>query len=544
MVQGIAHTLSQLSRLGLSPVVVVDCEVEENVDDHQAGLGWREELVKQVDRVVLALQGETASRASRLDYVLGISPIEYKNKAAIAPGEVQVQHPEALLAMIRKHHIPVIPPIAYTLATQKVEQVEADEVILAITRQFMSYQPPRKTPASKTVILERSSQPPSPPIKLDRIVLLDPLGGLPSAQRHDSAHVFINLQQEYTEVRQELLGAHAVVPANAMESLQPQVGHEKAFVELPSVEQTPRSPLPTNRNVKNLDLLQKALALLPPSASAMLTTPAEAATSIELPKSTNTDLGVITRRPKNPLIYNLLTDKALVSSSLPAARLDISVLAGAPLTRQPLGATFVKRGMPVTMIPDPRHQVWEPPHPSRPPLRLDDPKIDLPRLINLIEDSFNRPLDIEHYMNRIRNNLAGIIVAGEYEGGAILTWELPPGVPDDGSEESRKRMVPYLDKFAVLKRSQGAGGVADIVFSAMVRSCFPTGVSWRSRKDNPVNKWYFERSAGTYKIPETNWTTFWTTEGLYEDKQRFRDYVDVSRAVQPSWADLNKKAAD
>ena len=98
-------------------------------------------------------------------------------------------------------------------------------------------------------------------------------------------------------------------------------------------------------------------------------------------------------------------------------------------------------------------------------------------------------------------------------------------------------MVPYLDKFAVLKRSQGAGGVADIVFNAMVRSCFPNGVCWRSRKDNPVNKWYFERSRGTWKLSDSNWAMFWTTPGLPEDEGRFRDYEAVCRTIQPSWAD-------
>jgi amino-acid N-acetyltransferase len=191
--------------------------------------------------------------------------------------------------------------------------------------------------------------------------------------------------------------------------------------------------------------------------------------------------------------------------------------------------------MPVSLFPDPHVQVWTA-H-NRPELSLEDPSIDLPRLVHLIEDSFNRKLDVQDYLNRVNGRLAGLIIAGEYEGGAILTWELPPGVKDDGSEASTARMVPYLDKFAVLKRSQGAGGVADIVFNAMVRTCFPNGVCWRSRKDNPVNKWYFERSLGTWKLSDTNWTMFWTTPDLPENPQIFRDYEYVCRSIQPSWAD-------
>jgi amino-acid N-acetyltransferase len=135
-----------------------------------------------------------------------------------------------------------------------------------------------------------------------------------------------------------------------------------------------------------------------------------------------------------------------------------------------------------------------------------------------------------------------VIIAGEYEGGAILTWETPPGVLDYGTADSRARMVPYLDKFAVLKRSQGSS-VADIVFKAMVRDCFPSGVCWRSRRQNPVNKWYFERSRGTWKLPGTGWTMFWTTPDLSMDQQTFRDYEGVCRGIVPSWAD-NKAILD
>ncbi len=103
--------------------------------------------------------------------------------------------------------------------------------------------------------------------------------------------------------------------------------------------------------------------------------------------------------------------------------------------------------------------------------------------------------------------------------------------------------MPYLDKFAVLKKSQGAGGVADIVFNAMVRDCFPGGVCWRSRKNNPVNKWYFERADGSLRLDESNWTMFWTSEESILGGERLPDYMDVCRNVVPSWAD-KAKAAD
>ena len=273
--------------------------------------------------------------------------------------------------------------------------------------------------------------------------------------------------------------------------------------------------------------------MLPSASSGIITSPTDVANSAQTPQASDVS-SVGTRRQRNPLIHNLLTDKPLLSSSLPMSRRG-AVQGNGTVDTPTSHTTFVKRGMPLTVLPNPRVEMWSAYQERR--VKLDDPCIDLPRLVHLIEDSFDHKLDVQDYLNRVNNRLAGVIIAGEYEGGAILTWETPPGVPDDGSDASRARMVPYLDKFAVLKRSQGAGGVADMVFNAMVRTCFPNGVCWRSRRDNPVNKWYFERSCGTWKLMDTNWTMFWTTPGLPEDAQKLQDYEAVCRSIQPSWAD-------
>ena len=355
---------------------------------------------------------------------------------------------------------------------------------------------------------------------LDRIVVIDPLGGLPSEQREDGAHVFVNIEQEYEEIIDELS------------------------------EDTDEHKI---QHSCNLSVLRDCLAILPPASSALIISPEEAASSSQALTSRSDSVGIATRRQKNPLIHNLLTNKPVISSSLPVARL------AAPGPSPPVHAspnatrsTVVKRGMPVTMVPDPRSQPWRPPEPGHPTIALENhPDINFPRLLALIEDSFRRPLNVQHYLDRIRNRVAGVIIAGEYEGGAILTWEEPPPpspLPNTSGNSNLHdinpkppRLVPYLDKFAVLQRSQGSSGVADIVFQAMVRSCFPTGVCWRSRQDNPVNKWYFERSRGTWQLEGSIWTMFWTTEGLVQDERMWRDYVAVCRSVEPSWADGNKK---
>jgi amino-acid N-acetyltransferase len=207
------------------------------------------------------------------------------------------------------------------------------------------------------------------------------------------------------------------------------------------------------------------------------------------------------------------------------------------------------------MIPDPRATgPWRPPSASNPSIDLaNDPRINLPKLVDLIDDSFQRKLDPQDYLDRIRGRVAGVIIAGDYEGGAICTWETPSTLTQTplGSTTDSPYWVPYLDKFAVLTSSQGSGGVSDIVWAALVRTCFPDGVVWRSRTSNPVNKWYQERSTGMWNLPGGQWTMFWTTDGVTqgwdarsaqdetrsEQLRRWDAYVHVCSGIEPSWAD-------
>lgn len=565
ILEGIVRTVSQLKRLGLSCVIVLDCG-DSGVPTHEVP---RAEVIFQADRLVTLLQNETSEGARRLQDIFVVDEVSKEiNSTVPVRGSIEVHIKDLLLHPLLNGVTPVIPPVAHTASSQKIQDVDPDDVVLALTREFAGL----NAPITSTLDSEGTLEQPRPIDRktksdfiLDRIILLDPLGGIPSTNRQKKSHVFVNLEQEFDDIRSELLHPERTHKAQKSQGANRDIeGDERFSVFGASNPMSKFSESQTNtlqgesheelevhggtpeefrQHLKNLTLLKKTLALLPATSSALLTTPREAAT---LPVEAQEDPtpGVGTRRVKNPLVFNLLTDKSLISSSLPIARLGtgLSKHQSAASTQSSL-ATLLKRGMPLTIIPDPREKSWEPPSPGDKPMSLEDPRIDFPRLLHLIEDSFGRPLDVDDYLNRIRNRIAGVIVAGEYEGGAILTWELPPDVPDEGSEGSRRRMVPYLDKFAVLKRSQGAGGVADIVFSAMVRSCLPKGVCWRSRNDNPVNKWYFERSVGTWKLPESKWTMFWTTDDLTGDAQRWLDYESVCRSIQPSWAD-NKHIVD
>ena len=467
--QGLAQTLVQLGKLSMSPCVVLDEVVAGDTRTRRA------HLRAQADRLVGAIQRVSDTGARRVDDVLSVSE----------NSQVTLAVPNLLFRPMIRSTIPVLVPIAHSADSHRATNITADETLLALV-QGMATPSAHLLPSAPRVSLS-----------VDRIIVVDEAGGVPSTKTTGMTHVFVNLEQEYHSLQEELRSSN--------------------------------DPHVSLAHASNLRMLRKALAILPSGASGLITTPAEAANSSRAQSDLQMS-SVGTRRRKNPLIHNLLTDKPAHSSSLPSGRLG--------QTSEPASSsTFVKRGMPLTLLPNPAAQEWT--AEKQPWVKLTDPRIDLERLIYLINDSFDRELDVDAYLRRVNDRLAGVIIAGDYEGGAILTWETPPGAdPGDMS-----RLVPYLDKFAVLKKAQGAGGVADILFNAMVHSCFPNGVCWRSRKDNPVNKWYFERSRGTWKIPDMNWTMFWTTPDVMEGGRKWEDYEAVCRAVQPTWAD-GKKSQD
>ncbi|KAF8849978.1 mitochondrial amino-acid acetyltransferase [Acephala macrosclerotiorum] len=557
---GIGRTLSQLGRLGLISLVVLDCNLEASPISTRHNPDWRALETEQASRLVAAIDGSGDTGARFVDNVIGVS------EGPAAPGFAQtkthVTLRKLLMTPLRRGIIPVIPSVGYTDISQTAVPVDASDMVLALTKELAGI-PSALLPDEDPTETRDRLKALRDELSLDRLIILDPLGGVPAADRPNGYHVFLNMEQEFEPAKQELLKAMQVdeqginlgsksVEQNVTDLAsgnpfskfaETEFGSPKSTVDsIAEPEGRTKPKADTWHHLQSLQLVRSVLSMLPPSSSALLTTPEEAANSGKDAPFQAARVG--TRRQRNPLIHNLLTDKPVFSSSLPVGRLG-----QAPVTEPVSPAesvtptTFAKHGMSVTIFPDPRIAPWEPPVPGKPHLTLTNSQIDLPRLVHLIEDSFGRKLDVKDYLKRVNGRIAGVIIAGEYEGGALLTWETPPGVKDDGSPESRARMVPYLDKFAVLKRAQGSGGVADLIFKAMVRECFPDGCVWRSRRNNPVNKWYFERSRGTWKLPSEGWTMFWTTPELSMDKQLFSDYEGVCRGIEPSWAD-NKAVLD
>ncbi|KAG6862443.1 Amino-acid acetyltransferase, mitochondrial [Termitomyces sp. Mi166 len=221
--------------------------------------------------------------------------------------------------------------------------------------------------------------------------------------------------------------------------------------------------------LSNLSLARTCLAYMPPTSSAVM----------------------VSHRSPSSLIANLITNKPAVSSSLPHALLQ----GNRKLT--PSTPTLLRRGLPIQVI-------------------RNFADIDQKKMNRLLEDSFRRILDQNAFYGRLEKTLDYVILAGDYAGAAIVTKEECPGLDAP---------ITYLDKFAVLPSHQGDGTV-DFLWVALHDESYGLGLSfsanpnggkggkgegrdlvWRSRADNPVNKWYFERSTGHLRVG--SWVLFW-----------------------------------
>lgn len=234
-------------------------------------------------------------------------------------------------------------------------------------------------------------------------------------------------------------------------------------------------------SLTNLNLLRSCLFQLPRESSAV----------------------IVSHRSPKALIANLITNRPAISPSLHYSLMP-------PTKQSQHMPTIVRRGLPIRVIREVK-------------------QIDREKCTKLLEASFRQTLDADAYYARLERNMDFIIVAGEgetdYQAAAIVTRERD-------LQDPTSTPISYLDKFAVLPSLQGDGTV-DFMWTALRDETFGLGLLdalnpnggkegiglgvdlvWRSRADNPVNKWYFERSNGFVHIPEmgsggVKGTLFW-----------------------------------
>jgi len=125
-------------------------------------------------------------------------------------------------------------------------------------------------------------------------------------------------------------------------------------------------------------------------------------------------------------------------------------------------------------------------------------KIDKDRMKLLLEHSFAGKLT-DNFFENVEQNLDAIYISELYHSLAIIC---------------KLQGVPYLNKFAVSQEMQMAG-LGGRLWDQLVADY--KSLIWRSRTNNPVNRWYFERAQGSYTDREKGWTVFWY--GLKDFKQ-------------------------
>ncbi|CAI4034350.1 hypothetical protein SMKI_10G1370 [Saccharomyces mikatae IFO 1815] len=384
---------------------------------------------------------------------------------------------------------------------------------------------------------------------IDKFFILNKTGGIPSGERNDNAHVFINLSQELKHLYSSLsynistLSKREPRSQNLLDRMEVLVKKD----EISSLEYE------YHDHLEDLLLMDTVLSNLAPTATGLITT---------------TNAAALSSDRKNPLVYNLLTDRSLISSSLPRFKKYGNEMESSnnsfddhtwyELPPQPgngtashsdavLVTTVLKKGVHIktydyktltqfNSVGLPK-EFYVPEAETKPSANI--PKLDINKFKSIIDQSFKRSLDLHDYLNRINGRIATIIVIGDYEGIAILTYE--------GSENNP---FVYLDKFAVLPHLKGSLGISDIIFNLMFKK-FPNEILWRSRKDNVVNKWYFQRSVAVLDLsvdldPEHNdkqqsqFKLFYYGNPQYakkalRDKTRLREVMKSVRDIKPSW---------
>ncbi|OLL26681.1 Amino-acid acetyltransferase, mitochondrial [Neolecta irregularis DAH-3] len=423
---GISHSIVQLRHLGLISIVIIEPSNSIYSNSSLNRMQRQNELSSLAEKVASAIEKQGGQTQTVTNGLYGMRE----------DGSSFIENLAMLSGPLKRGQMPII--TTSSEISRKSAEERTNDLLYALTELYS----------------EKSREKTMEKFLVNKIFILNQDGGIPSHERGGSSHVFINLQQEFENIKTSLVEINTISSA---------------------------------RHLKNLELVKKCLSLLPFTSSAIITTPKLA-----------TSNGHDSKTTPHPLIYNLLTDRPTFSSSLPIGA-----------ARTPKSTTSVIRhGVPIV-----KHLNLE--------SSLRDSKIDLPRLLTLIEDSFARRLDLNHYKNRLEGKFASLIIAGDYEGCAITTYE----------KTNLGSKIPYLDKLAVLKSRQGSSCLADILFRSLTDT-YPNEIFWRSRVDNPANKWYFERCKFSWKLPGSKWCLFWTGKLDYPD--HITEYTRIVEQIEPS----------
>ncbi|KAG9028995.1 Amino-acid acetyltransferase, mitochondrial [Tulasnella sp. UAMH 9824] len=478
--ESICRGMVYLEKLGLVSVIVV-----EN-DDWQPGQdGERGQARDDVMRVAAALESQGAKARPILEPLVRLGPppaepesehdelVHEQRKALLVedsngrkaeevelpPSEVQaharLEDLTSIRSALKSGEIPVVAPLALD-SFHRMVRVDSNDVVAALVRSMVqagqALQQKKDSIAATnahedaTEIPERAMPEDEVDLTPLRLMIINREGGVPSYARQGLPHLLINLSSEHSHI-------------------------------VRTFSPTWSSSHPTS--LANLSLSRTCLEYMPPSSSAI----------------------VVSHKSPRSLIGNLVTNKPAQSSSLPAYLLTTGSKAVTPHT-----PTLIRKGLPMRVIQ--RDRMHE---------------IDKDKMTKLLEASFRRTLKADEFYERMDKVLDYVIVAGDYAGACIVTEE---PIPDS---TSGRRSLSYLDKFAVHPSHQGDGTV-DFLWVALHDESFGCGLThalnpnqggkmglgtgrdlvWRSRTNNPANRWYYERSSGHLRLgAKGEWTMFW-----------------------------------
>ncbi|KAG8887751.1 Amino-acid acetyltransferase, mitochondrial [Tulasnella sp. 332] len=544
--ESICLGLVYLGKLGLVCVIVVARD-----DWHPGSSGERRNAQEDVMRVARELEAQGAKarpilgptvrlgpKPRQSNDSLAVSSIESVSAAVDATEEMNAHTlPEDLVPVrsaLKAGEIPILPPLALDSFSRMVA-VHPNDVVEALMKGMVDVGQKRpkqllqqnitptksiteNDPANteETALNSETAEEQEDDIDMTplRLMIINREGGVPSYARNGLPHLLINLQSEHQHIHETFSPAWTATHPTSL---------------------------------SNLSLAKSCLKHMPPTSSAI----------------------VVSHRSPRSLIANLITNKPAQSSSLPSYLLNVGAKKVTPHT-----PTLIRNGLPMRVIQ-----------------RADMAEIDRAKLTDLLEASFGRTLIQNAFYERLEKVLDYVIVAGDYAGACIVTEEPIPS--SSSSPSSSRSSLSYLDKFAVHPSHQGDGTV-DFLWVALHDESFGLGLDhalnpneggkmgvgigrdlvWRSRSNNPANKWYYERSSGHLRMGSA-WTMFWcdaearlkeqeaklveggwtgarhvvgmkgrVMEGLSfvegGEEDRLKDWAGVVESIPSSWVPLSK----
>jgi amino-acid N-acetyltransferase len=456
--------MAHLQKLGLVSVIVVDRDdlPTTQPEDGVAAQRQRQMVLRDVERVVAALgRSKAAARPVLATVARAAGPSDTMTEdqgdaLAVRRKEGDVFVEEEGLDHIRRAVAEGEIPVLLPVALDPEcrSRRVGADKVLAALAEGMASSPTSPSPSTSGIAAGLDITP-------LRLLVINREGGIPSYARSGLPHLSINIASEYAFITDTFL---------------------------PQWRSTHQTAL------ANLTLAKNCLQHMPPESSAL----------------------IVSHRSPAAMIANLITNKPAHSASLPHALLAASE---GRITRDT--PTLLRKGLPVKVF---RAMA----------------EVDKDRLTALLEKSFRRKLNQEAFYGRLERDLDFVIVIGDYAGAAIVTREAPcldDATAIDQGNDNRDEHICYLDKFAVDPSHQGDGTV-DFLWVALRDETYGLGLLdaanpsegslagrgrgrdlvWRSRSDNPVNKWYYERSSGFMTSQDGKWKMFWC-----DAEQRLRE---------------------